>query len=470
MVPQPAAQAIAVGAHGDSKPAALGLPAKRGSNTKESTVSTQPIGSVPLVKESDNQSAALGSMGGKGSKTAWNGSVGKGSHGKGSSGKGHVVGASSSGKGAGKVSWGASAIPSSAQRAGGIKQLRDMGFTEEAAKDALTSCVWDVNKALDMLLSNGAVMCPENAVDCLENKVDHLDPESRATIANNDTAKKIEQGRDSADSSTTASDASTPRSAQADAASANSPTCSVADTNENSIPHQAEKLPCKDGTRCLLSADGNVLDKDVEDYSTSASDTKLAKVDNRSLLSATEHEVENNVDSKDKFVEKDGDESKLNVSDAEVVEQLGKTAPMDSTAPVPTRQLARVTQAWHGDDSNAGLQMLSVHERELLHLLTGSETENGWVFAEQPGEVSRAGWVPLCVLMKLGTGYQIMHVDKSCDADHQTQLSIRRGMTLLVNVASLSEGGWVYVELAKIGAQSDTEPQKEGWVPIICLK
>jgi len=39
---------------------------------------------------------------------------------------------------------------------GHIQQLKDMGFTEEVARQALAACAWDVNRALDMLFTQAA--------------------------------------------------------------------------------------------------------------------------------------------------------------------------------------------------------------------------------------------------------------------------------------------------------------------------
>eukprot|EP00927_Polykrikos_kofoidii_P016381 TRINITY_DN17400_c0_g1_i1.p1 TRINITY_DN17400_c0_g1~~TRINITY_DN17400_c0_g1_i1.p1 ORF type:complete len:738 (-),score=139.77 TRINITY_DN17400_c0_g1_i1:172-2385(-) len=54
--------------------------------------------------------------------------------------------------GSGGCGWGASKEPPGG--ASRIKQLREMGFSEEVAKRVLSECVWDVNKAIDRLLSD----------------------------------------------------------------------------------------------------------------------------------------------------------------------------------------------------------------------------------------------------------------------------------------------------------------------------
>lgn len=44
-------------------------------------------------------------------------------------------------------------MPSQSTMKGNISQLQEMGFTEAAAQKALAACVWDVNQALDWLVS-----------------------------------------------------------------------------------------------------------------------------------------------------------------------------------------------------------------------------------------------------------------------------------------------------------------------------
>lgn len=464
MVPQPSSRPTENLPHGDGMTAAVGVPVRRSSNTKENLVNLQPIGSAPLT--------TVGSNSGKVSNTSGKG-VGKGSSGKGSVGKGIPVGASSWGKGTSKGAWGKGAT-SPVQHAGCIEQLTGMGFTEEAAKSALTSCVWDVNKALDALLS-GTVMCTEKGVDHPEKVMDHMDAEAREGVASSEAAKKVEPGNDLAENSTTASDVSTPRSTQADVCRAPSPPSSVVDTSENVMPQQVEQplCPLVENNSCLPNADGKNTYKDGE-HAVYPFHAKLADKDGSSLMSTEVNNAEKKIEiAKEKDEENDADKIKLAVSDGEVAEELGKTLPMNCPAPAPTRQLARVIQAWQGGDNNEGLVMLSVNERQILYLWSGSETENGWVYAERPGEVNQAGWVPLCVLIKLGHDYQIMHVEKAYDAQHQTQLCIQQGMILLTNIASRTDLGWVYAEHVKVGVHSDTEtPEKEGegWVPILCLK
>merc|ERR1719229_427022 len=38
-----------------------------------------------------------------------------------------------------------------------VAQLKEMGFSDEVAKRALAECAWDVNAAIDRLLSSGAM-------------------------------------------------------------------------------------------------------------------------------------------------------------------------------------------------------------------------------------------------------------------------------------------------------------------------
>eukprot|EP00435_Cladocopium_sp_Y103_P048283 s677_g14.t1 len=88
-----------------------------------------------------------------------------------------------------------------------------MGFAESEARKALAECVWDVNRAIDHLVSRGACA---------------LAPLPKSEVRGNDSSDLGNKSRD--DNSTTASSVSTPRQTNLAAESGQ-----VAETTETTV-------------------------------------------------------------------------------------------------------------------------------------------------------------------------------------------------------------------------------------------
>jgi len=295
--------------------------------------------------------------------------------------------------------WGPSAAaePSGAAMSNRIRQLEEMGFTQEVARRVLAECVWDVNKAIDRLLQSGVPS---------EEKAPALPTE-------------VWQGKHCestpASGSTTASATSTPRSLGHSTAA--SPT--------------AAQRPA-DGEDIMAASE--VLESD-------------ARVDSPECLRVTQH-PRNALGS-------DGSETREACAAEENVAEARHAEPVASA---PRQQIERVETPWQAEDETqmtvargdfvrvwaehgslngwvyaealdgaaAGwlpafsLQALPKHQRWLRALRScgathsaqrdveegrvllvnvESRTDIGWVYAEAPeGDDTARGWVPMSCL------------------------------------------------------------------------
>jgi len=228
--------------------------------------------------------------------------------------------------------------------AGSIARLKDMGFCESEVRKALAECVWDVNRALDLLVSRGAVA---------------LAPLPKSDVRGNDSSEiACNKSRD--DNSTTASSVSTPRF------------------------HSSTNLATETGT-------------------------------------------------------------------AETGEKVASQKP-----------IRRVCS--HVPGQEAGL--LSAEVDEFVCTWPQSKTELGWIYAEDPLDATRAGWMPCAAIEKLEEpGHAWLLVQKSMPAVHSNQLDVEVGEILKVNLPSRTPEGWAYAE--KLTQSSKTAAA--GWVPVVSL-
>jgi len=354
-----------------------------------------------------------------------------------------------------------------------IAQLREMGFAEKQARDALAECVWDVNKALDLLVTRAAA----NAVSTESAKpksprLDNPFPRSgenkvvawpRPAKAERSTSSNSDRG--DLENSTTASTASSPRSP------------GLSSESVMHLPQERASAPVLSNT---AAADDTVhlLKKDAATGST-ASSPRSSGQSEKSSTDMSQHIASSPVPSgtaaADDILHFQREVSDTSMTDAATARVCGSTCasicnstetPAAETAdlecieadaaPPPRKQLRQVLQPWGSEGAE-----FAAREGNLVRVWADSETPHGWIYAEELDDGSRAGWLPSCVLEPLLSHEQWMMVHKTMDAIHETQLSVREKSWLKVNVTSRTEEGWAYAEVACSG--------QAGWVPVCCL-
>jgi len=246
-----------------------------------------------------------------------------------------------------------------------ITQLKEMGFAEEQARQALTECVWDVNKALDLLVTRAAsAEISVSAGAALDREVSAKDEPKLGD-------EPSEAIRPDSENSTSASAASSPRSSWQ--SFSGSPQQVAAPEREESSP-----------TSCKPSQ-----------------------------------------------------------------EEL--------------KPIRRVCRFWGA----AGEAQLRVDRGDFVRVWPSSETEQGWIYAEDPSDKPLAGWLPAVVLEAAAAEQCWMMAQKTAPAIHASQLSVEEGEILKVSPGTRTAEGWTYAER---GRAEDVSSVEAGWVPVCSLR
>jgi len=135
--------------------------------------------------------------------------------------------------------------------------------------------------------------------------------------------------------------------------------------------------------------------------------------------------------------------------------------------PVPPRKrLERAAQQWTQQDH----AQLGVTEGQFVNTWLDTRTEHGWIHAEAfvSGNTgaTTAGWLPVCVLQELPEGRRWMRALQRWVPMDETQCGVEEGASVIVWVGSRTKEGWAYVE-AEEGAGG---PSRPGWLPVFCLE
>ena len=115
-----------------------------------------------------------------------------------------------------------------------------------------------------------------------------------------------------------------------------------------------------------------------------------------------------------------------------------------------------------------GAGLLSAEVDDFVRVWPHSQTELGWIYAEDPIDASRAGWLPSVVLDQVEEEHHAwLLVHKTMEATHPNQLDVKFGQVLKVNLKSRTPEGWAYAYAVDEGTSSKTNAA--GWVPVISL-
>jgi len=262
--------------------------------------------------------------------------------------------------------------------ASNIAQLKEMGFGEEEARQALTECVWDVNKALDLLVT-------------------------RAAAASSDE-----------------------RACNKDASVA-------ACASGLQVPGPAVFHSVKTGDAATRATDS--------ENSTTASAASSPRSSWRSVSGGSPQQVESH--------------------------QAHEASPPLHLKEAPQKPIRRVSHPW-GSQEEAHLR---AEQGSFVRVWPSTETELGWIYAEDRLDPTVSGWLPVAVLDPLSRDECWMVAEKTMAAVHDSQLSVKEGDLLKVQPSSRTEEGWVYASglCDSTGAGASTVSTQAGWVPVCSL-
>jgi len=309
-----------------------------------------------------------------------------------------------------------------------VAHLREMGFSDAVARKVLAECAWDVNAAIDKLLTGGIAMeeeepppppPPPAPVPAPAPAV----PEVATPVA---ASVKIEEAHaespEKAPHETSAEEASPAQAnggfamAASDRAASDAPAGAVART-----PSPAPAAPP------LPSVSSP---KKQQTSSTVA----------EAAAEATSIPATNDVQDAD-----------ANTSPAEFV--------VDPSQPPPRKRIERANSAWSAED----MSQLAVAEKEFVHVWCETETNNGWIYAEACEDLGRVGWLPVRVLQPLPEGRRWMQAIQAWQGSEEAMLSVSANGIVNVWVQTRTDAGWAY-------AESDSDGElKGGWLPVFTL-
>jgi len=350
-----------------------------------------------------------------------------------------------------------------------IAQLKEMGFSDEVAKRVLSECAWDVNAAIDRLLTSGAMPGDEGSSGSAEPQKDD---------ATADTGGREEARATSATSATPATPA-------ASAWTQGSPSKLDTDSKNHlqdhgdkangyhEKPHASGNIIPAHGASCKVASEITCGEdaRDVHEKSALAAQQLTHDTPDNQTNAAVPEVVELVAPEIDEDGSAPMATTNADLPAAEVEEEAATEeqhagsaestfADAEGSAPPPPRKrIERVLRSWTAEDPS----QLSVVENEFVSVWVGTETDNGWIHAEGHEDGARAGWLPLCVLKTLPEGQRWMRAVQQWQAMDESQCSAAPGDMVIVWVSSRTKEGWTYAE-----SEQDSE-MKPGWLPVFCL-
>lgn len=288
-----------------------------------------------------------------------------------------------------------------------ISCLREMGFSEQAACDALGESAWNVNAALDLLFTRGFPMAA---------------PASTNVACGDVPCSKVSANAD-ADTLSTLSVES----------------CSQPDTDAT-----ATQSPRADRSTSGSSEHGSEHSPSIQE-SLFQSSHPFAETHPEPCTPAEQAGVQ----SSERVSQSRTVSSSEDSGDAQAA-----TAEAQSNRP-----LYRLKDDWMETDAN----QLGAVSGSVVRMWLGTETELGWVYVEEIGGEGRAGWMPSHILEAVQSSHTAVRAVHSCEAQFENQLSVQEGRMYLVDAQSCTEDGWAYAETL------DSPEIAKGWIPMMCL-
>jgi hypothetical protein len=288
-----------------------------------------------------------------------------------------------------------------------ISHLREMGFSEQAACDALGETSWNLNAALDLLFTRGSPM----AVPASTN------------VACGDSPCSVVKANADADTLST---------------------LSVESSSQPDTDATATQSPRADRSTSGSSEHGSEHSPSVQE-SLFQSSIPFAETHPEPCVQPEQLGIQSSERASQNTIVSSSEDS--------------EGTPAVTAEAQPNRPLYRLKEAWMETDAN----QLGMCAGGVVRMWLGTETELGWVYVEEIGGEGRAGWMPSHILEAVQDSHTAVRAVHSCEAHFENQLSVQEGRTYLVETHSRTEDGWAYAETLE-------SPEKaKGWIPIMCL-
>lgn len=301
-----------------------------------------------------------------------------------------------------------------------ISQLREMGFSEQAARDALGEVFWNLNAALDLLFTRGSPMTSPGSTDT-------------ASILVSSVADKV------------------------DAVNADADTLSASTRSQPDTDPETARFPCARGISSSGSSENGSEEHSVIHETPCENSIYFAGPEEEPSLpneSSGRQALEVEALEVEAIAQSTSSRSNGVSEDIPVVSQEAAIHHQSH------RPLYRVKETWvETDASQVGMRAGGV-----VRMWPGTETQLGWVYVEEVGGQKRAGWMPTQVLGAVQDGYVAVRAVSSCGARFENQLSVQEGLMFLVDIRSRTDEGWAY------GETVESPETTTGWVPIMCLE
>lgn len=354
-----------------------------------------------------------------------------------------------------------------------ISQLKEMGFSEEVARRALSECVWDVNKAIDKLLLGGLDEVGDSgAVPSME---DTIDAHPAPIEAPPETPAPPAPGPPPPQAQPTHTPALVPVTAQAEMP----PTQEVP---AQPVPSQSPPQPPSSPAR-MLAAPAEELAAEEEwalntDAERQGSSGDSSIVPNASLpANANPSSVEDGVSGHEA-----GDMDAAPELHAPVIAgppmmagsvhieppvendvvaadaALADGGDDEDSKKTPKKRIDRASRSWPAEDPS----QLGVEEGDFVSVWIETGTMNGWIHAENLSD-GRAGWLPNVVLEPMENDRNWMKVKQTWEAMDASQCNVIEGHIVIVWSSSRTEH-WTYVEV-----REGTQQTGCGWLPVFCI-
>lgn len=262
-----------------------------------------------------------------------------------------------------------------------MTQLQSMGFDAEQARKALTTCAWDVNRALDHLISTASL------TDAREMDADGELPVVSLKVLPVVPVSEDEHVSGLGAESVMVTPISSPRSSNpTEEVSTAEPLCR---TSASSI---ATSTSPRDGA-C-----------DAEEFTPAPSVLRLGKTPPLDSITL---------------------------------------ASLEMMWAAERKQVMHVAFTWSGELTVSS--PLAVEAGTFVVVWPQSRVDHGWVYAEHLSGNGQAGWLPCSVLQPLlPENEKYMRAAKGANPTHDAQLYFEAGSFLRINTSSCTNEGWVF--------------------------
>lgn len=302
------------------------------------------------------------------------------------------------------------------QISGDLGMLLAMGFGDEQARTALAKSAWDVNRALDYLVSQASM--PDQEVNLSEQNISNVLDDVPIQLLH--------------DSSATSSkcmlvefaEETSPRSSNQAELSTSEPTLhSSSNAGTVSSSPRDEELPTAGEVACVPSAVPAPCPEQV------------CPVDSTTV------------------------------------------AAWDVLWAESGKRLMHVATTWQGEPHVSS--SLAVRAGDFVAAWPQSCMAHGWVYAEDLSGIGAAGWLPCGVLQHVLPGHEkFMRTSRGAQPTDSNQLYFEAGAFLRINTQSFTKAGWVFgsfVEAqdrrkAGTGQHLTGDDVQTGWIPTACLE